>query len=193
MGPAMHSLLSVALGQFYPVPPTPAPAPTVGFDPQYLWGVVFIALLPTLGQGLFGLLKWFGARQVQKADAEQQEVQSRLEEHDKRFTAIERSVDDLRVANEKRFASMDHSLMTMQMELRQSLSVAESIRGAVAELKTGLENRFEKQADFYRSTQKEQTAQFGDALKKLEQDLRHDMTRAVADVFNSPRRSNPKR
>lgn len=156
------------------------PAPPAEIGPStYL--LVFAAALPAIASLIVNLVQWLGKRTVEREDQDKKEVRDRLKEHEDRFGRMERSVDELKSSNERRFAQMDHALVAMQGEVKHVLSVAETIRGAVTELKSGLENRFEKQADFYRSSLKEQTATFDTRIDKLEQDLRHDMTRAVAD------------
>lgn len=163
--------------------------PAASTDAPNLYLLVFAAALPAMAGLAVNLVQYLGKRTVDREDQDKKEVKDRLKEHDSRFERTERAIDELKNSNERRFAQMDHSLVEMQGEVKHVLSVAESIRGVVTELKSGLENRFEKQADFYRSSLKEQTATFDDRIEKLEQDLRHDMTRAVADTLREqPRR-----
>jgi hypothetical protein len=85
---------------------------------------------------------------------------------------------------------MDRSLALLQLEGKQILSVVEGTRGAVGEVKAGLDNRFEKQSEFYRGQIKEVFAAVTEKLEKLEYDLRQDTTRAMRDAqeLGKPRR-----
>lgn len=145
--------------------------------------LVFAAALPALVGLVVNLVQWLGKRTVDREDQDKRELKDKLKEHEGRFERMERSIEDLKTSNERRFGEMDHALVAMQGEVKHVLSVSEGIRGAVVELKSGLENRFEKQADFYRSSLKDLTSQLDDRLQKLEQDLRHDMTRSTADTI----------
>lgn len=141
-------------------------------------------MLPSIGTLAISILQYLGRRAIDREDQDKEEVKKRLEKHEDRFGTLEKSIEALKSSTERRFGEMDHALVATQGEVKHVLSISESIRGAVTELKSGLENRFEKQSDFYRASLKDQTANFDDRIDKLEQSIRHDMTRAVADSMS---------
>lgn len=149
--------------------------------------LVLTAALPSIVGLIVNLFQWLGKRAIDREDKDKDEIRGRLKQHEDRFEQSERAIETFKIGAERRFSDMEHTLITVQAKMEQISSTADNIRGTVAELKTGLENRFEKQSEFYRAQSKEQLAAFAERLEKLEQELRHDMTRAVADSLRVPR------
>lgn len=130
----------------------------------------------------FSFVKWLGARTVanedkDKADIRKQveelkvDIRKQLEEHDERFEELDRTV-----------STVDRSINTVQLEMKQVLSTVEATRGMVVEIKGSMDNRFEKQSEFYRGQIKELLVGVDKRLENLEYTLRQDMSRAIHDA-----------
>ncbi len=150
--------------------------------------LVLAAALPSIVGLVVTFVQWMGKRTIDREDKDKEELKATLKEHEERFERTDRGVNELKSFYERRFGEMDHALVAVQGEDKHVLSVAEGIRGAVTEMKSAMDNRFEKQGDFYRTSLKEQTSVIDERIDKLEQDLRHDMTRAVADSLRGRKR-----
>ena len=129
--------------------------------------VIAVATPSTIGL-VISFVQWLGSRTIQREDADKKKVEERLENHEKRLT------------------EMDRAFVAIQADLRASGASLSEVRGAVGELKAGLDVRFERQSEFYRTQVKEMMTTFGEKLDKLEFDLRQQMSRALAD--SQPRR-----
>jgi len=149
--------------------PVSVPAPTDPLTPLYI--LVGTAVVGQLAALVFGFVKWLGSRTVEREDRDKEKFEERLDAHDDRFKALEQSI-----------ANLDRAVLTMQSEVKQTHELVSSIRGAVAEIKIGLDSRFEKQADFYRSALKDHVSNLSDQLEKLEYQIRQDMMRAIHDA-----------
>lgn len=156
-----------------------APSPVPQADPlaplYYLIGSMVVL---QLGAMIFAGIRWLMSRTVQREDEDKQGLRKRLDKHDERFEEQDAAISEL-----------DKVVSNLQNELRQVRDTLESIRGGVAELKIGLDQRFEKQAEFYRVSLKDFVAQLEKKLEDLEYKLRQDMTRAVADHLRTKRKN----
>jgi chromosome segregation ATPase len=124
-----------------------------------------------LGAMIFGAIKWLAGRTVEREDRDKEDLRSRLADHDDRFGKLDRTLSDL----ERLLGQLSAAGATNHTSV-------EAIRGAVAEIKVQVENRFDKQAEFYRSQLKETVVQVTEKLEKLEFDIRQDTTRAIHDA-----------
>ena len=166
----MNSFLLQLLLAAAPVaPPAPTASMTEILTPLYalLGSLVLLQLV----SAAFGLVKWLGARTVATEDKDKAETRAQLKEHEARFEEIESSV-----------SMVDRAISTVQLEMKQVLSTVESTRGMVVEIKGSMDNRFEKQSDFYRGQIKELLVGVDKRLEDLEYKLRQDMTRAIHDA-----------
>lgn len=150
--------------------------------------LVLAAAMPGIITLAVSFVKWIGQRAVDREDRDKEEVHARLKEHDDRFGRVEKSLDELKASNERRFGEVEKALMQIQLEMKHVASNVDSLHGGISELKAGLDNRFDKQSAFYKSSMAEQTATLNTKMDKLEQDLRHDMSRTMADAFKSSTR-----
>ena len=146
------------------------------------------ASLPGVVQLVISFAKWVGQRAVDREDQDKEETRVRLKEHEERFGRVEKSIDELKASNERRFGEVEKALMQIQLEMKHVASNVDSLHGGISELKAGLDNRFEKQSIFYKTSMAEQTLQLNSKIEKLEQDLRQDMMRTLADTFKSSSR-----
>lgn len=143
--------------------PTPAPETLQVPSMNQLYLMLIVTAMP----GILGLLmngiKWLANRTIQQEADDKKKVADRLD------------------GTERRNGELDRSMMQMQSDLRTNAAELQSMRGTVHELKSTIDVRFDKQSEFYRNSLKEQTQTIGEKIDKLEQDLRQDMARAVAD------------
>lgn len=155
------------------VPPAPVSDP---LTPLYAL-IGSMVVLQLVGM-VVAFVKWLGSRTVDREDKDKEELKKRLEEHDDKFEETDRSV-----------AAIDRAVGTVQLEMKQVLSTVEATRGMVIEIKGAMDNRFEKQADFYRTQVKELLQGVDKRLEDLEFKLRQDMSRAVHDasMMSKPR------
>lgn len=161
----MNALIPLVLSAA-PVPAVPA---VDVLTPLYalLGSLVLLQLV----SAAFGFVKWLGARTVATEDKDKAETRAQLKEHEARFEELETSV-----------SAVDRAISTVQLEMKQVLSTVEATRGMVVEIKGSMDNRFEKQSDFYRSQIKELLVGVDKRLEDLEYKLRQDMTRAIHDA-----------
>lgn len=127
-------------------------------------------MLPTIGLGIWGFVKWMGARTVKQADDAQAEAKESIKALDKRVTELERGNSDVRA------------------EMRTLVASVEALRGTVVEVRSTVDSRIEKQAENHRAAMKEASQALDERLEKLEFALRQDLTRAVADSMGKRRR-----
>jgi chromosome segregation ATPase len=151
-----------------------------GLSKLYLLvGAGVVAQLMAAG---FGIVRWLGSRTVEREDKDKEDVRAELKEHDERFEKSERAIADL-----------DRAIINLQAEMKQTYTLAEGIRGTVIEIRTNLDNRFEKQSEFYRASLKEQSSLLDEKLGSLERVFRQDITRAMSDVqaMSAARKKRP--
>jgi len=154
-------------GLLLAAPPVPPAADPLG--PLYML-IGSVVVLQLIGMAVAGV-KWLGTRTVEREDRDKEALRSMLKEHEERFEE-----------QDKMIASLDRSVVSLQAEVKQAMHALESIRGGVSEVRLGLDSRFEKQAEFYRSALKEFMAQMEKKLEDLEIRLRQDTARAMHDV-----------
>jgi septation ring formation regulator EzrA len=152
-----------------PVPPPP-PAPVE--DPlkalYLLIGSLVVLQLIAMG---FALVRWLASRTVEREDKDKEDLRSRLDEHDERFSKLERTLNDL-----------DRLLGKVEQDSKSHHASVESIRGAISEIRGSIESSRDKQADYYRSQLKEAMVAVTEKIEKLEFDIRQDTTRAIHDA-----------
>lgn len=149
--------------------PAPALDAAEGLRPLY-YLIGSMVLAQAIGAGI-GIVRWLGSRTVEREDKDKEDVRAELKEHDERFEKQERAI-----------AELDRSLLSLQAEMKQTHTLAEGIRSTVVEIRTNLDNRFEKQSEFYRSSLKEHSGTLEEKLGGLERSFRQDITRAMSDV-----------
>jgi hypothetical protein len=152
-------------------------------DNSTFYLALFVASAPGIVTLIVSFVKWMGQRAVDREDQDKEETRIRLKEHDERFGRVEKSIDELKASNERRFGEVEKSLMQIQLEMKHVASNVDSLHGGINELKVGLDNRFEKQSAFYKTSLTDQTLALTMKMEKMEQDLRQDMSRAMADTF----------
>lgn len=153
----------------------PSAAPT-GDGLNALYILIGSTLLVQLVGGLFALFRWLGTRTVEREDKDKEDLRAKLKEHEQKFDELDDALSET-----------DKSLTALQTEVKQVLHSLESIRGGVSEIKIGLDSRFEKQAEFYRTSLKDFIAEIDKKTEALEYQMRQDMTRAVADGLRTKR------
>jgi hypothetical protein len=158
-----------------------------------LYALVGSLVLLQLIKSGFAFVRWLGARTVANEDKDKAEVRRQIEEqklemrkqkeeHEARFEEIDRTV-----------SAIDRAMGTVQLEMKQVLSTVESTRGMVVEIKGSMDNRFEKQSDFYRGQIKELLVGVDKRLEDLEYALRQDMSRAIHDSAMMSKTASAKR
>lgn len=146
-----------------------------------------------------GVVRWMASRTVEREDKDKESLAKRIDAHETRFKEVEekhaKKLEELEETQDERVKEIEDALHEMERSVNGVVSdvksvreTLESIRGGVAELRTGLDSRFEKQAEFYRATSREYTTGVEKKLEDLEYKLRQDMTRAVADVMRQKSR-----
>lgn len=154
-----------------PPPPVALPSMTDGYAPYVLIalaGVLLWKLLPDILKGLWS--------KAMAADAKQlDEAKVRGDGQEQRLRQLEVAIPELRG------------------EVRQTHADVQSVRGSLAELRSNLDQRFEKQAEFYRSENREQTEALLEKLDSVERQLRGDMQRGLADVMHEATRDKKRR
>lgn len=146
-----------------------APPASDPLTPLYI--LVGTSVLAQVAGMIVAFVKWMGSRTVQREDKDKEEIQKRLDEHDEKFDEQDRAV-----------GLVDKAVSSVQVEMKQVLSTVETTKGMVIEIKGAMDNRFEKQADFYRQQVKELKVDLDKRIEDLEYKLRQDMTRAVHDA-----------
>lgn len=136
-----------------------------------LVGAFVVKELLTLGSAF---IKGLAARSAAREDEDKKAMKASIDALQKKYDERFEELDD-------QINSFDKSISNMQGELKLVRDTLESIRGGVAELRTGLDGRLEKQAQHYRDATREYTQGVEKKLDELEFKLRQDMTRAVAD------------
>lgn len=144
---------------------------TAALDLGPLYALVGTAVVGQVAGAIVGIVKWLGSRTVQREDKDKEDFKADLKAHDERFTEIEQSLRE-----------MDRTVLTVQTDVKAVSGAVETIRSTVVELRAALENRFDKQSEFYRAQMKELMAQVTEQLEKVEFDLRQDTTRAITDA-----------
>lgn len=181
MNSLLYLLLSASPVAAQPAPTVP-PVPTTT-DPMtaiyLLVGAFVLKELLSFGRDF---IKGLATRTVEREDKDKEDLKKRLEEHDDRFEETDRSV-----------AAIDKTVGAVQLEMKQVLSTVEATRGMVIEIKGAMDNRFEKQAEFYRTQIKELLQGVDKRLEDLEFKLRQDMSRAVHDASMMSRPRNNKK
>lgn len=143
-------------------PPSVPAAPADPLNSLYVL-VGSVVVLQLIGMG-FAFVKWLGSRTVEREDKDRAKLEERLEKL------------------EKTYAETERSMLTMGSDVKAMSAAIETIRTTVAELRTNLETRFDKQSEFYRGQMKEMLGSVTEKLEKLEFDLRQDTTRAIHDA-----------
>ncbi len=150
--------------------------------------------LPSIGLAIWGFVKWFGARTVAKADKEQDAIEATLKDPEKRLVALEKAdVSSLHMGlkdHDKRVTELERGSSDVRAEMRSVVASVESLRGMVAEVRTTVDSRMEKQAEAHRAGLKEIVAVLDERTQRLEHGLRQEMTRAMADAgaMRTPRK-----
>jgi len=170
---ALFLLLAAAPVAQVPVAPPPDP-----LAPLYI--LIGSMVVLQLGAMIAAFIKWMAGRTVEREDKDKEDVRSRLAEHDEKFQKLERTLGDL-----------DRLLVSLSADGKNHHSSVEAIRGTIAEIKGQVENRFDKQAEFYRAQLKETVANVTEKLEALEYQLRQDTTRAIHDA--AAMRARPKK
>lgn len=166
---------------------------SAGSDLTALYAMVGTVVVGQAAAGIVGIVKWLGSRTVEREDREKEDFKAELKAHDARFAAVEQLLNiEIKAAGkaaEERFEEieqslrdMDRTVLTVQTDIKAVSSAVESIRSTVVELRAALENRFDKQSEFYRSQMKEVMGQVTEKLEKVEYDLRQDTTRAITEA-----------
>jgi len=150
-------------------PATPPPPSSDPLSPLYiLIGSTVVLQLIAL---IVGGVKWLAGRTVEREDKDKEDLRAAIKKHDERFEEQDDAI-----------AALDKSVIALQSEVKQVMHALEGIRGGVSEVKLGLDQRFEKQADFYRGQVKELGVEVGKKLDELEYRLRQDAARAMHDA-----------
>lgn len=167
--------------------PPPAPPTGDGLSALYLL-IGGQVVLTTIGM-IAGLVRWLGSRTVEREDKDKEDLRAQIRLHDARFKELEERNDERFEELEDSIAALDKTMTTMQAEMKQLLTKMDAVREALGEMKGGwqtfeksLDNRFDKQGDFYRNLLKEHAALVSDKLEKLEFSLRQDTSRAIHDA-----------
>jgi septal ring factor EnvC (AmiA/AmiB activator) len=148
---------------------TPPPAPA-GDGLTGLYLLVGAAVVTQLIGAVVGFVKWLGSRTVDREDKDKQKTEERLDEHDDKF---DEQSDAL--------AGIDKSVGNVQTEMKQVLSAIEAMKGTVSEIRQAVDQRIEKQGEYYRQREKESKDASDKKLQELEYKLRQDMMRSIND------------
>lgn len=154
-----------------------------------LVGAFVVKELLSLGRDF---IKGLAARNVAREDEDKKALKESLgalqKKHEDRLDSLQKKYDDRFEELDDQINGFDKSISNMQGELKQVRDTLESIRGGISEVRLGLDQRFEKQAQFYRDATREYTGGVEKKLEELEYKLRQDMTRAVADNLRTRRK-----
>jgi hypothetical protein len=154
---------------------TPAQAPS-GDALTALYILVGTAVVGQLIGLIFGIVKWLGSRTVEREDKDKESIQTRLDEHDEKFAEQDRSI-----------AAVDKIVNSVQSEVKQVLSAVDTIKGMVQEITKAMDNRFEKQGDFYRGNLDKFIIGNDAKIQALETQMRHEMQRSIHDALQMER------
>lgn len=174
----MNSLLHLILAATpaaATAPPAPAQAPS-GDSLTALYILVGTAVVGQLIGLVFGIVKWLGSRTVEREDKDKESIQTRLDEHDEKFAEQDRSI-----------AAVDKIVNSVQGEVKQVLSAVDTIKGMVQEITKAMDNRFEKQGDFYRGNLDKFIASNDSKIQALETQMRHETQRSIHDALQMER------
>lgn len=185
--------------------PTAVPLPQVApaLDMSVVYLLVLASSLPAIaGLGL-QFVTFLGKRTVDREDKDKEDLKvkqaSDKDELKSKQVELEARLEKQNERASERFSEMEHKLIQIQAdqkttanEVSQIRGSQQEIRGAQQELKVSMENRFEKQSEFYKAANKEQLSAFTEKLKDVEFSIRQEVTRAVADVIANSR-PKPKR
>lgn len=170
---ALHSLIGAA-------PTAPGPSVADALAPLYLLvGTAVAGQIIGLG---FSIVRWLGARTVEREDKDKEYFRAQLHEHEEHFQKLEHMLNEL-----------SRVLDTTGTEAKGHHGTIEALRGAIKEIKEQVETRFDKQAEFYRGQLKDALAQVTEKFAKLEFDVRQDTTRAIYDAATLRRSSKEPR
>lgn len=128
-----------------------------------LYLLVLAAALPAIAGLAVNFFQWLGKRAVDRQDKDQEELKKKQGDLDERISALDKALTELRSDG----------------KFQQAAVVG--LQSSVSELRMAFDTRLEKQGDFYRAALKEHQQNVEELIEKSEQNLRHDMTRAVAD------------
>lgn len=163
--------------QLMSLPQQVAAAPSDMTAIYLLVGMFVVKELLAFGSGF---VKGLASRTVEREDRDKQALQKKVDELEKKF-------DDRFEEQDDQLNELERSVDRANNELKQVRDTLESIRGAVVEVRSGLDSRLEKQADFYRAQTKEYVVGIEKKIEDLEHKLRQDMARAVGDVMRETR------
>lgn len=187
------------------------------FDPTPLYTLVGGLVLAQGGKMVVDLVRWFGARQIHKVDAdaakklaEEEAAKKALLDRvgkledakvsdekadDKRWHDLEKVTDQRRNADDRKFESLTN-------QAQQAMTAVSSFQGALQQLATQTDTRLEKQREYYQQATKDAIEGLGVKFKQFEQDIRRDMARMMQDASrlaserddeDDPPRSAPRR
>lgn len=153
-------------------PVVASPPPAQASDPlSPLYILIGSTVVLQLIALIVGGVKWLAGRTVEREDKDKEDLRASIKKHDERFEEQDDAI-----------AALDKSVITLQTEVKQVIHTLDAIRGGVSEVKLGLDQRFEKQADFYRAQVKDLMAVVEKKLEELEYRLRQDAARAMSDA-----------
>lgn len=145
-----------------------------------LYAMVGLAVLTQLAQAIISIVKGLAARTVEREDKDKDELKKKIEDHEveckKQRDTLENDLDEIRDGNN----DLSTRIIRMDENLKATLEALQGMRGSVGEIREGVDKRFEKQAEFYRSE-----------LEKHRQDTSQAITRAMFDARRLDEESYP--
>ncbi len=144
-----------------------------------LYYLIGSQILITLIGSAVGVVRWLAKRTVDREDEDkkklevaQDELRGNIKEHDEALNTI------------------SATLARIQGTLESSTETLNATKSLVADVKRGVEDRLEKQSEFYQKALEKQAAEMKEKLEQLEFKLRGETTRALGDLLRSTKKGS---